>query len=105
MENVLHFIPSTRWFGDFEYFKSRIEDLLYIGFQESLNTDFAEIIRILGIPESPSLPTDNVAAHKNPEGLDKTIEAREISALTDWYSGDIKFISVCKEIMSHKKSQ
>lgn len=102
MKNVQHFSPYKKWYSDVEYFLSRIEDVLYIGFQESLNENFSELKNILELPESASLPTDDVLSHKNPDGIDKLIEEKGVVALKDWYSDDIKFISLCKEIMSNK---
>jgi len=103
MKTVRHFKPYKKWYGDFEYFQSRIEDIIFIGFQESLDSDFIELKSILGIPESVSLPIDDIAAHKNPKNLDKSIEESGISALNHWYSDDFEFISLCKEIMSNRR--
>jgi hypothetical protein len=102
MKHVQHFKPYKKWYGDFEYFKSRIGDILYIGFQESLNADFAKLIYILGLPESISLPIGYIAAHRNPSNVDKSIDAGGILALQEWFAEDFEFISICKEVMSNK---
>jgi len=47
---------------------------------------------------------DDVTAHKNPKGLDKSIDKTGVLALKNWYSDDIKFISLCKEIMANKNT-
>lgn len=104
MKSIQHFTPYKKWYIDFEYFNSRIEDVLYIGFQESLTTDFAELVNTLELPQSVAiLPTDDIAAHKNPKDLDKVIDKNGVLALRDWYSDDIKFISLCKRAMSNKR--
>ncbi|MCP3852506.1 MAG: sulfotransferase family 2 domain-containing protein, partial [Gammaproteobacteria bacterium] len=100
MKSVQHFSRYKKWYVDFDYFKSRVEDILLIGFQESLDSDFERLKSILGIPEEINLPVDDVAAHKNPKNVDKSIDENGIEALKKWYSEDAKFIELCKEIMS-----
>lgn len=100
MEHVEHLKRYSYWYGDSEYFKSRIKDILYIGFQESLNADFCELKNILGLPETAQLPEDDVGAHRNPKGLNKSIDKEGLLALNNWYHEDNKFVSLCKEFMS-----
>lgn len=100
MNNIQHFRRYNEWFIDFDYFNSRLEDILFIGFQESLNEDFEKLKKILEIPQNTTLPTDDVTAHKNPVNVDKTMDEKGLSALREWYAEDFKFISLCKEIMS-----
>lgn len=103
IKNVPHFKCYDNWYGDLEYFQSRIKDILYIGFQESLNDDFHELKRILGLPEWVQLPDDDIEAHRNPHGQDKSIDEDGIIALNNWYSDDIMFVSLCKKVMSFKR--
>jgi hypothetical protein len=102
MKNVQHFKPYNKWYVGFDYFQSRLDDILFVGFQESLDADFIKLKSILEIPQNITLPTDDVAAHKNPKNVDKSIDEIGISALIDWYSDDFKFIALCREIMSNK---
>ncbi len=102
MKSVRHFCHYSNWYVSFDYFESRIDDILFVGFQESLDSDFAKLKSILGIPSKINLPSDDMAAHKNPRNVDKSIDARGIAALSEWYSEDAKFIELCKEIMSCK---
>lgn len=102
MRSVEHLAPYKHWYGDLDYFRSRIEDIFFIGFQESLDSHFAQLMEILGIAENPSLPEDDVVAHRNPKGLDKTIEEHGLSALRRWYSEDYRFFDLCKEIRATK---
>ena len=105
MGNIKHFQRHNHWYCSLEYFQSRIEDVLFIGFQETLDMDFATLRSVLGIHESCVLPTDDIGAHRNPLNLDTSIEERGILALKDWYKEDVKFISLCKEVMSNKALQ
>jgi hypothetical protein len=105
MKHVQHFKPYKNWYGNFEYFKSRVGDILYVGFQESLNADFANLINILGLTESISLPSDDIAAHRNPTDVDKSIDAGGVLALQEWFAEDFEFISICKKVMASMTSQ
>lgn len=102
MKHVEHFKPYKKWYGTFEYFESRTGDILHIGFQESMRTDFTNLIRLLGLPASISLPSDDIATHRNPSDLDKSIEASGVLALQEWFSEDFEFISRCKKLMSSR---
>lgn len=102
LKSVQHFKPYSKWYVDIDYFKSRFEDILFIGFQESLDADFIKLKSILEIPQNITLPTDGIVAHKNPKDLNKSIDESGIKALREWYSEDFYFISLCEEIMSNK---
>jgi len=100
MKSIQHFIPYSKWYINFDYFKSRQKDILFIGFQESLDDDFDKVKKILNIPSSIILSTDDIIAHKNPKGIDKKLDPVAISALSDWYFEDYKFITLVKEVMA-----
>lgn len=99
MKNVQHFKLYKEWYVDFDYYKSRLDDVLFIGFQESLDDDFIKLKSILEIPHDINLPTDDILAHRNPKDIDKFIDEIGILALREWFLEDYKFISLCKEIM------
>lgn len=102
MKHVQHFKQYDKWYINFDYFDSRLDDILFIGFQESLGTDFIKLKNILGISEEVNLPTDDVVAHKNPIDIDRSIDKNGIEALQEWYSEDYEFISLCKDLMSNQ---
>ena len=102
MESVNHFKPYSKWYIDFDYFRSRTDDILFIGFKESLDADFIQLKRIFKIHQDIHLPTDDITAHRNPTNLNKYIDEQGIAALREWYSEDYRFISLCKEILSSR---
>lgn len=104
LKSVPHFKPYSKWYVSLEYFQSRIDDILFIGFQESLDRDFEELKGILGIPPSVSLPADDIAAHRSPRTLDTFIEERGMSALRNWFADDFEFIVLCKTVMAGRKN-
>jgi hypothetical protein len=60
------------------------------GFTESLATDFAALTERLGVVAQ--LPTDPVAAHRNPEWLDRQLSDQAVENLRGWYSRDLELI-------------
>jgi Sulfotransferase family len=97
MQSIEHVRDSFwKWFESEEYFLSRMEDIFFIGFQENLSQDFETVKLKLGLPQSVTLPSDDVLAHRNPSHLDKTLDDRALENLKRWYAEDIKFYVKCK---------
>lgn len=102
MKHIQHLRHYRYWYGSIEYFKSRLDDILFVGFQESLDEDFDKLKQILGIPSSITLPEDDIRAHRSPEHVDKSLVESGITALKEWYKADIEFVAICRELMSNK---
>ncbi|WP_342804829.1 sulfotransferase family 2 domain-containing protein [Alteromonas sp. M12] len=100
MRSIPHFTRYKRWYGDMDYFKSRFDDILFVGFQESLDTDFEHLKSLLELPDILSLPSDDVVAHRNPMGIDKRISDKGLNALNKWYAEDYEFYNYCNEAFS-----
>jgi hypothetical protein len=97
MQSIEHVRDSFwKWFESEEYFLSRLEDIFFIGFQENLSQDFETVKLKLGLPQSLTLPDDDVLAHRNPSHLDKTLDDRALENLKRWYAEDIKVYAQCK---------
>jgi hypothetical protein len=64
------------WFENEAYFQSCISDVLFIGFQDSLNDDFEVLKEILGLSKSVKLPEWEVDSYGAPQGLDKHLGIR-----------------------------
>jgi hypothetical protein len=98
MKNILHLkSPHWKWFQDEAYFIKRKEDILFIGFQDSLNDDFERLKKVLNLPEGVRLPDDDVSAHKNPAQNDRRLDDEAIRNLKAWYYKDYKFLELCRE--------
>lgn len=100
MGSIEHLRTYQQWYKNFGYFRSRFNDIFFVGFQESLDDDFYLLKAILGIPEVAALPVDDVIAHRNPKNLDRSIEPHGIAKLREWYSEDHEFVSLCRDLMS-----
>ncbi|HVO49260.1 MAG TPA: sulfotransferase family 2 domain-containing protein [Steroidobacteraceae bacterium] len=100
MKNIEHVRDSYwTWFENEEYFRSRLPDALFVGFQESLDEDFQTLKSILSLPDRLSLPADSILAHKNPSGLDVSLDEAAIANLKSWYAEDYRFIDLCRRLI------
>lgn len=105
MRNILHVSePYAKWFDSLDYLESRRADIKYVGFQESLHTDFEELKKALCLPANAELPSDKVAAHRSPDGVDKTLSPLAEEILRSWYAEDFKFIDYSKALMTERNN-
>jgi len=88
----------SKWFESEEYLLSRLADIFFIGFQETLAEDFETLKSKLGLPSSLKLPTDDITAHRNPDHVDKNLDAQAIKNLNRWYAEDFRFFALCQKI-------
>lgn len=103
MENIEHVRNLyMNWFESEDYFKSRVSDVFFIGFQEQLTKDFEDLKSKIGLSKDLKLPNDDIQAHRNPKQLDKALEDEAIVNLKVWYKDDFHFISLCKQLISNK---
>ena len=91
-------MPHWTWFKNERYFLSRGSDILFIGFQESLNEDFVMLTKLLNLPEEVRLPEDEFTSHKNPSDVDKQLDEAAIRNLKAWYHRDYQFLELCREV-------
>jgi hypothetical protein len=86
------------WFISEEYFRSRLSDLILIGFQESLEVDFDRLKNIIGLQKDLALPGNDGAAHRGPSTQEVTLSAEAKANLARWYAMDLQFYSLCQQI-------
>jgi hypothetical protein len=98
MKTISHVNSSYwDWFENEAYFLSRIRDILFIGFQETLDEDFAALRKMLWLPETIDLPKDDFHAHRSPGEQDTYLGEEALQNLREWYAADYEFIRLCKE--------
>jgi len=99
MNNIIHIqSPHWTWLQDESYFLARRSDILFVGFQETLNEDFSLLGKLLNLPDAIKLPDDDIASHKNPLDVDKRLDEAAIRNLRAWYQRDYQFLELCREI-------
>lgn len=90
--------PFWFWFRDEAYFRSRIDDVLFVGFQETLGEDFKALREKLELPDSVRLPEDDRRAQRRPDEA-RPLSASEARTVRDWYAADYHFIRLVEETL------
>jgi hypothetical protein len=85
------------WFGDENYLRERMGDIMWVGTQEDLTMEFEAFKDHLSLPAGIQLPRDKTNMHKNPEHLDKKLSLTAQKHLKNWYQEDYKFLSLLLE--------
>ena len=105
MRNIFHVRSSFYdWFESDEYFDSRRDDLIMVGFQESFGRDFSFLTKLLGLPKQTTVPSDFVTANrssgpaKENKWSKQDLSEEAANNLKQWYAKDIYFYRKCLEI-------
>jgi hypothetical protein len=99
MESISHVrVSYWNWFGNMRTFARRLDDLLLILWVPELTTSFACLCDLLGLPDEPFLPDDDVLAHRNPAGVDRTLSVEARANLEAWYAQDRAFVAMCSQL-------
>jgi hypothetical protein len=84
-----------KWIESDEYFALRAPDILLVGFQETLASDFNALKRLLQLPSRLELPTDSWCSHRSPPA-DVRLDEIATANLAGWYARDISFFEARK---------
>jgi len=82
----------AKWFESPRYFRSRRNDIVFVGRQETLDADFERLKTLVGLPRETALPADDVVAHRNPGGVDRSLSNLARTNLEAWYRADFEFL-------------
>jgi Sulfotransferase family len=102
---MCHLQHVTRYkhsLGGLNTVRATLPRLVYIGRQETLDWDWAQMKTILGLPKDLELPTDPVAAHRGDASVETSLDAVATEILRDWYARDYKLLGVCERIRASK---
>jgi hypothetical protein len=86
------------WFVDEKSFRNRLPDVFFVAFQDRLDEDFDLLKRKLGLPAEARLPSDELVAHRTPEGFARELGDVARSNLERWYERDLAFTRMCREL-------
>jgi Sulfotransferase family len=96
MNGIQHISESCwKWLGTPDELEARASDILYVGRQETLDSDFERLKAILNLPPHAKLPTDSIDAHRNPTSVDRKLSKFADDNLRKWYSADYDLIEMC----------
>ena len=109
-EAAMHAIHHVRsfywdWFESEAYFRSRLDGLFFVGFQETLSADFEAIRRKLGFSADVTLPTDDLRAHRTPPTDDVELDEVSRGILRRWYARDFEFVRLCRIVTGRSGDQ
>jgi hypothetical protein len=99
MEEIHHLRqPFWDWFGDEAYFRSRLEDVFFVGFQETFTADFAALRQKLQLTDDVQLPDDERLTQRRPDAaVPLSAEAGEL--VRAWYAADYRLIRVVEQTL------
>lgn len=83
------------WFRSREYLESRVDDLLIVIWCPDLTVAFTRLREALQLPESVTLHTDELSAHRSPAHLDRRLSPLATENLERWYGREFAFIDFC----------
>lgn len=95
LEEIKHFWSITYWLESIDYLAKRKNDILFVGFQETLTKDFEILKDKLGLDKSIILPVNDVDAHRG-QGYDKSLNNDQKNLLEKLYIEDLNIIEFCK---------
>jgi hypothetical protein len=90
--------PYTFWFPSERAFRARLEDVFFIGLQDRLDDDFEALKHKLGLGADVRMPRDETVAHKTPAGFESQLSEKGRANLEHWYSFDVAFVQLCREL-------
>lgn len=91
------------WLHDVLSLQRRAGDIVFVARQESLEADFAEICRRLGLTASYHLPTDDVKMHKGSKEQNTTLDEVARQNLRLWYASDYVLLDACQTLFPMKE--
>lgn len=89
LQSIFHYLESK------DYLLERKEDILFIGFQETMAKDFEEIKELLGLPKEIKLPKNEFISNKTPSNYDVHLSDKAIAVIKKYYTEDINFYNYC----------
>jgi hypothetical protein len=92
MRRVRHLRPMTRSVGRRKALRARLEQVAYIGRQETLTADWERMKDVLGLPDEVQLPASPVRAHVGDASLDTSLDEAAVTALREWYRRDYRLL-------------
>jgi Sulfotransferase family len=96
--------PMTHWTGDADYVRERMENVLYIARQETLDADWELLKELLDLPRGQMLPRDTLVAHRAPDAADREISPQGARALREWYADDYELLELAEELRRNSLS-
>lgn len=102
MRHIQHLGFMQRKLGTPKEIRPRLDRILYIGRQETLDRDWPRMKSELGLPQDLELPTDPTRAHRRQIGVRDTLDDDAIAALRKWYARDYRLLTFFDEVRAER---
>ncbi len=103
MRGISHIRSTfTEWFSGEQELDDRLDSIVLVGLQEKLRADFDHLKGLLNLPQTLSLPEDDVRAHRTPPEFDRRLSPLAERNLAEWYAVDIRFYEHCLQVRSQR---
>lgn len=93
--------PISDWVTPREL-EEREGDILFVMSQAELADDFEALKALLGLPADAALPTDEVVAHRTPDGFETGLSAVGRGNVEAWYAEDAALHRACLALRARK---
>jgi hypothetical protein len=101
MRSIRHLGHMQRQLARPRELRKRLDQVVYIGRQETLAEDWRALKALLELPEDLELPTDPVRAHRREGGAPGAeLDERAVRALREWYARDYRLLEFCDGVRS-----
>jgi hypothetical protein len=105
MNSIVHVSTSIAyWLESETYLRSRLDDIILIGSQETLGADFEALKKLLQLPADVILPNDEAVAHRGRTNVDKNLDDEARQNLRTWYRQDYELLEACNKIRNEMNS-
>ncbi len=103
MKSIGHLKTSYwDWFQNTRLIDKKIDNIIFVGSQKNLNSDFEKLRDILEISKDYQLPKNETKRHKNPESLDKRLDLQSVNNIKWWYEKDFYFLNYLNKKIKEK---
>jgi hypothetical protein len=98
LRHVRHLNLQRRIVGRVPELRRRLDHVVFIGRQETLDADWKRLKAVLEIDRKLKLPTDPVEAHRRTTPERPDFDEAQLAALRDWYAPDYRLLRFCEEV-------
>jgi hypothetical protein len=102
MRRIRHLRFQQRFTGPPEELRARLDQVVYIGRQETLDQDWRQLKRLLELPKDVELPSDPKNAHRRTTPRDTSFDERQLEALRRWYARDYRLVAFCDQVRAER---
>jgi Sulfotransferase family len=98
MRHIRHLRLMRRQLGPPAQLHAHRHQIVYIGRQETLEQDWRQLKRLLGVRPNARLPRSRKYAHRGDPSVDTTLDAAAERALRAWYASDFLIVRYCDRV-------